>query len=106
MQIPPETCPRCTLPYFHYAAHQSFKPFLRYLPVNFSYFSKDLGVDCELTVIKVSCTNNSGGKAERSHNFNVFQDFCCLAFFIFGIMKFHDPFLFFKCPCLIRGLLL
>lgn len=72
----------CNPPYFYYAAHQFFSlsPFLWYLPVNFSYFSKDVGVDCEFAVIKVSCTNNSSGKVESSHNFNVFQDFCCLAF--------------------------
>lgn len=82
MQMSPETCSCCYLPYFHYAAHDFFSlsHFLCYMSVNFSYFSKDLEVDGELTVINVSCTNNSSGKVESSHNFNVFRDFCCLAF--------------------------
>lgn len=70
----------------HYAVHQFFSlsPFLHYLPVNSSYVSKDLGVDCELTVRKVSCTNNSSGKIESFHDFNVFQYYCCLAFLSLG----------------------
>lgn len=80
-----------------YAAHQSFSLAPSWLPVNFSYCSKDFGGEREFICARNFHHSNSIGKAESSHN-SVVSDFCCSAFYIFGIMSFQNVFLFFKCP--------